>query len=818
MGRPLFFFCLLTTACIWIGCRLHIFPDGSEQVIQTRELLLQEEGALIQGRVCERDSQSFYLEALKLVNAAAGQQGEYPSIQDSSSESDTISKKIKIKCEYSPQELGAIPKLGSMVLVKGDFAPFDRAGNPGQFDARKYYESKNICGRLEQCRVIWQSEAYSFLQEGLRRMRQRCSDRIYQLLPRAEASVLNTILLGEKQDMDGELKELYRTAGILHIASISGLHVMLIAMSIYRLLRKAGASIGISGVVSSILLILYGIMTGMSTSAVRAIAMFLIRMLGMVLGRTYDMLTALGLVGMLMVACHPAYLQDAGFLLSFGAVLGMGLLAPIFKKQEAKRFILRRVFSPELVRIGKKLGKNLVGVRDSFYSCMAVNLILLPILLWYYYEVPVYSWILNLLIIPSLSVLAVVGLGIMAIPVLGFLAPLETELLRLYENLCQWVQQWPGHTWCPGRPEGWAVMAYYLLLGLIIALKSKGFQDWMKRYLYSKSKMLFVRVILCYIRLLPIILLMVGICLLGCHPRENRVTFLDVGQGDCICVETVSGQVYLFDCGSSSQSKVGQYVLKPYLKYYGIHEIDGLFLSHSDSDHCNGVIELLENQEAWGITVKRLFLPGTALTDFQGQQPGRESVRAEQMSSSDARYSRQMSRDWENILDVVGCPVEYVSAGDLATTTDMKLLCLHPRQNQDYQDGNQASQCFYLELGAGADAFTVLLTGDVEGNGEAQLLEALAGYGISEVDVLKVAHHGSKNGTSEQFLEQIDAQMAVISCGERNVYGHPHTDTLERLTEDGTVIMTTPERGAVKVRKGLLLEVQSWISPSKERK
>ena len=810
MRRPLFVFCLLATACIRMGCGLNIFPDGREPVGQVGQLLLREEVPLIQGRVCEKDPQFIYVESLAIMEAAMEQQEEYQAIPASSSASFTIPKKIKVKCEYSQQEHGEQPKLGSTVLVTGEFVPFSRAGNPGQFDARDYYEGQNICGQLKDCQVLQESVDYSGLLEGLRRLRRQCSDRIYRLLPAKEASMLNTILLGEKQAMDDELKEVYRNAGILHIASISGLHVMLIAMSIYQLLRRLGASIGISGVVSSILLVLYGIMTGMSTSSVRAIAMFLIRMLGLVIGRTYDMLTALGLVGVIMVISHPLYLQDAGFLLSFGAVLGIGVLCPVFKMREEKRLVMRRVFSPGMVRLWKILGKNLAGVRDSFYSCTAVNLVLLPILLWYYYEVPVYSWILNLLIIPSLSVLVAIGCGLMATPALGFLVPVETELLRLYENLCQWTQKWPGHTWNPGRPEGWTVVVYYLVLGLLVWWKRRGVHAWVERNcdrilvgvqekarianrklcFQEKMKVLLVGGMMRHIRLLFIVLLMFGICLLGYHPRENRVTFLDVGQGDCICVETASGQVYLFDCGSSSQSKVGQYVLKPYLKYYGINEIDGLFLSHPDSDHCNGAVELLENQEEWGIIVKQLFLP---------ERTGKQAS------------SGQIGQEWSEILAAARCHVEYVSAGDIAKAENIKLLCLHPGIRQDYKDGNQASQCFYLEVvGETQSLLRVLLTGDVEGAGEVQLREVLADYGITQVDVLKVAHHGSKNGTSEEFLQRIDAEIAVISCGERNVYGHPHGETLERLNRDGAVVMTTPERGAIVIKIGKELRVHGF--------
>ena len=137
---------------------------------------------------------------------------------------------------------------------------------------------------------------------------------------------MSTMLLGDDAGLDREIKELYKRNGIVHILSISGLHITLIGMTLYRLLRRMGMPVWPAALAGSGILILYGIMTGLGVSALRAIAMYLIRMLGEVLGRTYDMLTALGVAGAVTLLFNPMYLCHAGFLLSYGAVLGMGVL------------------------------------------------------------------------------------------------------------------------------------------------------------------------------------------------------------------------------------------------------------------------------------------------------------------------------------------------------------------------------------------------------------------------------------------------------------------------------------------------------------
>lgn len=219
----------------------------------------------------------------------------------------------------------------------------------------------------------------------------------------------------------------------------------------------------------------------------------------------------------------------------------------------------------------------------------------------------------------------------------------------------------------------------------------------------------------------------------------------------------------MFDCGSTSRSLVGEYVLKPYLKYEGIRHIDGIFVSHSDSDHYNGVQELLENQNEWGITVDNLVLPGEIVA----------------------------GDTWE------------------CESGSVRFTCLHPSALEAFEDSNAFSQCFYVEM---ADAMSLLLTGDVEGEGEAQLLQELQKRNITQATVLKVAHHGSRYSTSEAFLEQCKPEVAIISAGRNNSYGHPHEALLERLDVSGALIWSTQEYGAITIEVGEKLKLRSWLS------
>ena len=242
-----------------------------------------------------------------------------------------------------------------------------------------------------------------------------------------------------------------------------------------------------------------------------------------------------------------------------------------------------------------------------------------------------------------------------------------------------------------------------------------------------------------------------------------QITFLDVGQGECTVVQTRSGGCFVFDCGSSSKGNVGEKILLPFLQYQGISKIDGLFLSHPDADHMNGVVQLLKEGK---VEIIKLYLPdyAKAAEDF-----------AEMVAFLDAGQ------------------VQYVSAGMRMEAEEMKISCLHPPEEEDAADHNELSACYLLEV----EEMSVLFTGDISKEGETEVLEEWLRQGWAEVDILKVAHHGSRFSSSLEFLQEVQPGISVISCGENNVYGHPHEETLERLRKVGSDVNITYERGAI---------------------
>lgn len=688
------------------------------------------------------------------------------------------------------------PRLGSRIRVTGQFEPFSQATNPGEFDAQVYYASLNIGGMLKKAEVTAAGSNYSVIKEALYSLREYWKKRLYRYFPEKEASVLSAMLLGDRTQLDEETKELYMQNGIIHILSISGLHITLIGMGIYKLLRRGGCPIAAAALAGGFILFLYGIMTGMGVSAIRAIGMYLIRMLGEILGRTYDMLTALGFMGLVMLAGRPEYLSNVGFLLSFGSLCGIGGIMPALAvgDGEERRADLGGKDSGWL----KVLLHSFVRyVRRAALPGIAVTLTTLPIQLYYYYEIPVYSIFLNLLVLPFMGILMVVGMIVMIVPGMFVAAKLDVLILGGFEWLCRLFGELPYHTWNPGAPEIWQIIVYYVLLvcsvrGMVKVPGSVRVSGSVQRpgsvHVSGSGKVVYRVPANCrWQRILRIVILFIAMLLLGWRGRAQlSVTFLDVGQGDGICVQTEK-ETYLFDCGSSSEKAIGEYVLIPYLKHEGISRLDGVFVTHPDNDHISGILELLALSEAQGITIERLILPD--LTE-------------ERMESEFADLFEAVADMEEGKPEVIT-----MSRGTFWQSGEVLFTCLHPPADSEISDSNAYSQCFLVEY----EDFSMLLTGDVEGEGEELLMQELKKQEVGEVDLLKVAHHGSKYSTGEALLEMLQPDIAVISCGENNSYGHPHEEILQRLDEVESKIFTTPQCGAITVEISKRMKVTSFL-------
>lgn len=678
-----------------------------------------------------------------------------------------------------------LPSIGSRVRISGSFSLYTEATNIGQFDARNYYAARKIYGQVKKAAIVYTGppNIIGRGKECLWQLRRHLAETFLEVYGEENGALLAAMLLGERTFLSEETQSLYKAAGALHVIAVSGLHISLLGLGLYRLLRRIFASQAPAAVISVLCMAAYVFLVGNPPSAVRAFIMFAMGLLAGYWKRTLDTPTALSLSAAIILMGNPFYIGQSSFLLSFLAILAISVFQPALKECLALinpyHFPLFRLLSSRQAWGLRHLDPQKVPgvchvllkkVGNGLLSSFSVWIVTLPVQLFFFSEVSLFGIFFNLLIIPLMGVILLLGIAGLFLKeifhLFAFLAgSVFTDLEITVISICRYAEgisfaiikaggsladRLSFTMWTPGKPVyGKMLLAFcLLLLFCLLGNLSENGRTFPEKFWKYRLGIL-----------LGVILLLAG------YPAHNlQITFLDVGQGDGICMELPDGRVYLMDGGSSDVSKVGNYRLVPFLKAKGIRKIDAVFLSHGDTDHINGIAELLEEKQ---ISIDCVCLPAGA----------------EQEEFAEIKDLARM----RNIS------VRTIQAGDFWENNGTKFWCLNPADVTE--SGNAASVVLYMEY----QDFSMLLTGDLEGEGEKSVAALLRTNAITGISVLKVAHHGSKNSTKEEFLRQCSPAVAVISCGERNTYGHPHKETLERLNDMGTAVYRTDCSGAVQI-------------------
>ncbi len=685
--------------------------------------------------------------------------------------------------------------IGEKVWVGGTLRAYSKALNPGQFDLYRYYYLQGRPGYVTSAALLWQDGEAHPIGDLIEWARNTLQDRLALYFGETYLGVMQAMLLGVKTELDQDIRDMFSASGILHILTISGLHISMLGMGCYKLLRKAGLSPRVSAVCGGLLILIYGSLIGLAAATIRAICMFLLQMLAVFLGRTYDMLTGMAVSAVLLLLEQPLYLFYSGFLYSYGAVAGMALVAPLLK------------------RLAKGRRKWFQKVIQIFGAGLGVLAMTLPIQLYYYFVWAPYSILLNVVIIPLMPVLIGLGMGILCLLPGWTAIPAAwccERVLDLFFLLCRIAASLPGHSVVAGRPAAWRILVYYGLVGLFCLL--------CKLQIEGQSGKLSHRLEQCFIflsgvhqgggsrnrkesgssqrdalrkqragrtlqwsekqrtvagavsALLSIISVCAAVLILFTRvPPEFLCTYLSVGQGDCMVLQT-DGSVYIVDCGSSSEDTVAEDILLPYLQYCGISYVDAVFLSHADSDHINGIEQWLSDYADSGVTLGALILPDCEAAYEEG--------------GFDTLLS--LAADYQ-------IPVGYVSAGEEFRLGEVAVTVLAPA-SFDTGDENDLSMVLLWEY----QGERLLSTGDISSEVEEWLVGEYAFLAEESLLVLKAAHHGSKYSSSSVFLAAVSPIYTVLSYGE-NSYNHPHPDTISRLNEVGTEILHTYLNGAVEV-------------------
>lgn len=717
---------------------------------------LKENTIIVQGKIYKIENTAFgtniYLKGVEVEN------GE---------------KSVSVKRIFVNTEKISNVKIGNIIKVRGKLRQFEEAANKGNFDSRKYYLSLGFYGKIEAGTIEIINSDYSGIRQGLYELRMEIIERLEKLcsdnngifsIINNKNGIIGAIILGDKTDLDSDIKELYSVSGIAHILAISGLHISFIGMAIYRLLRRRFRFL-FSATVSIPVVLSFGILSGFGISTIRAIIMFILKIIGEVLGRKYDAITAISLAGLVLLVQNPFVVCNSGFQMSFGAIIAIVLILPIVE---------------EILNTDNKI----IKVISANFT---ISLVMNPILAWNYYELPTFSFLLNIVVVPLMSVVIVSSIaGIFCSCIMFGLGKVVIfpgcGILELYTFLCNIINKSSVASIVVGQPKVTIIIVYYAILLVVLFglknIRTKYTRAEKERNIIKKETGLVlekkakkerrIKGQNVKLRLACIVGFLLLNCLIYYIPNPGfYITFINVGQGDGILIHGDNGTKVMVDGGSTSEKQVAKNCIVPYLKAEGIGTIDYSIITHTDKDHISGILEILENNNSNRIRIKNLVMPD--------------------INMKDDTYNELIEKAKLKKINVL-----YIKKGDTLSLGKTKIKCIYPETTTTASDKND----YCTVLSVKNKTSKILLTGDISKEIEEKIKDDIE----ENYTVLKVAHHGSNYSSSEKFLKKVNPKYSIISVGKNNSYGHPGNETMERLRKQGGVIYRTDEKGGITIR------------------
>jgi competence protein ComEC len=643
------------------------------------------------------------------------------------------------------------PQFGMVIALRGTISRPGNERNPGEFNQRKFYETKGIhrlmfVRNASDVRILRGEKGASVLSTVVLPVRRYALQCINELVGDQEGEFLKGVMLGEKGGLARDIRNAFTSAGVAHILAVSGGNVAVVATFCSILLemlrfplrgRIIGAGAGV---------LFYMLLVGDQAPVMRATIMALVMLAGRLLQEKSNPFNSLGVAALVVMAGDGRQLFDIGFQLSFAAVLSIIALYP-----RINSILVSRCRTSPVARA-------LLAPLQICAVSLVATLGTLPLTAAYFGQVSLVGLLANVVVVPASGLALILGFIMIPLSLAGSFAgeafgALNKLLLKLTLDVTMFSGTLPfaafeGLSFGPEE-----TMLFYL--GVLL-LFTPG--DWPT------------------FRFLLLTFLVAGVVLIfrptpeTGHGATLRATFLDVGQGDAAIVELPGGETLLIDAGPRSPAfDTGEMVIIPFLKRSGISRIDLLVVTHPHNDHLGGV-------------------PGVL----------REIEVAEVLDCGDSAAS-SIYREYRKRLEEEACPYHAVTNGLVVDKfAGIRVYAFRVPATTD-RDGsripaenvNNASVIVKIVYGAVA----ILFMGDAETEAECVVVPAYGDFLRSSL--LKAGHHGSRTSTSDDLLAAVRPQHAVLSVGEFNTFGHPSPSVLHRLHESGVKIHRTDIDGAV---------------------
>ncbi|WP_255367801.1 DNA internalization-related competence protein ComEC/Rec2 [Psychrobacillus sp. OK032] len=603
------------------------------------------------------------------------------------------------------------------------------------FNMDSYIKSNGAVGQMavETYRITQKNESFfTYMAEKRFAMKSH----IQTTFPLSLQSEAEALLIGSREQMPSDMQDAYQTLGITHLFAISGLHVALLALMVYESLIRIGIRRETANLVLIIALPLYAFIAGGAPSVWRSVSVTEIILISLMFKKklAIDDAFSLSIIGFVLLT--PWVIFQIGFQLSYLAAFSL-IYSSVFLKNSTSY------------------------IMQSFVITALCQLIVYPILLYQFYEISISSFLANLVFVPLFSfVILPINLFLLLLTYIStsisdFLFHFYEPIRSLLGDFIIYLGSLPYQMWNPMKPSMLLVfMAYGTVLFFFISMERK------KRLILS-SFLLFLPIAVMHVR--PYL------------DSSTKITFLNVGQGDCIVIEMpYRKEIIMIDTGgilrfeqdawktTNEVYKVGKQIVVPFLKGKGITKIDTLAITHADADHMEAAEEILQK-----VHVNEIHI-----------SPG---------SSNKGVMEELMKEVLQQQI-----PMIEKGAGEEIDSSYYQFQYIYP-MDAIYEGNNDS-----LVLSMRNSSFHGLFIGDLEKEGELELVNKYP-EALKDITLLKIGHHGSKTSSEQSFLALTNPDISIITAGFGNQFGHPHPDVVERLDALHIPFLQTGRDGTIEV-------------------
>lgn len=651
-------------------------------------------------------------------------------------------KKILINIKMS-QDIPSI-KYGDSLYIEGEFKQPEEARNYKGYNYKQYLKTKKIIGTVELEKVkILKSSNGSFIHNIQKYIR----DTINGTLTDEEGNLLLAILLGDKDKLSEDIQESFKTSNLSHMLAVSGAHVSYIILGLTYVLQNSIIGKKNGKIVCIIFLLAFMAITNFTPSVTRACIMAILTLFSSIIYRKSDVYTNISVAALITLIFNPYSLLDLGFQLSYGGTIGIIIFIKRIQEKKSNSKVINYIKQMALV---------------SIYA----NIIIIPIMMYHFNTVSFTFIISNIMASPILGIIVITGFlfiiaSITVKPLTRLIAIFIKPILSILIKISQICSKLPFSNILVVTPYMFNVISYYAII--LYCIKSK-----------KNNK---CKIIICLLIVLILINFIIYI-----FPQKLRIFFIDVGQGDSTLIITPDKKTVLIDGGGSDSFDVGEKVLLPYLLDRRILKIDYVLISHFDTDHCGGILTIMEK-----VKVKNIII----------------SEQAEH-SENYERFKKLMIHKKIRLIEV--------KKGDkikIGRYSEFKILFPTSRLLSENPLNNNSivAQFNY-------NNFKMLFTGDIEKLAEQQILKTEKAE--IRADILKVAHHGSKTSSILEFIKAVRPKIALIGVGKNNTFGHPNQQTIKNLENikcriyrtdlQGEIIIKIDQKGRMNVKSKLKIK------------